>query len=78
MIQYSGTYNDQTIKIALAVGLTLIATAVISQVLGCILPICAKKLKLDPAIMASPLITTVVDLCSNFVFFLFATSILGI
>ena len=51
-------YND--IQLAIVIGLTLIATVALSKALGCLLPMLAKKLKLDPAIMATPLITTLV------------------
>nr|WP_330400960.1 magnesium transporter [Sporanaerobium hydrogeniformans] len=43
------------------------------KVIGCILPLIAKKCKLDPAIMAAPLITTIVDTCSILVYFNIAT-----
>ena len=66
-------YNDM--QIAFVVGTTLICTVVIAKLLGCILPIAAKKLKLDPAIMASPLITTIVDTASVLVFFNISTMI---
>ena len=46
--------------------------------IGCMLPIVAKKCKLDPAIMASPLITTIVDACSIFVYFNVALAILHV
>ncbi len=59
----------QDLKIATVVGATLICVVIISKLLGCILPILAKKLKLDPAIMAAPLITTIVDTASVLVFF---------
>lgn len=65
-------------KLALVVGLTLILVVMLAKSLGCILPMLAKKLKLDPAIMASPLITTVVDSCSVFVYFKLAVLIFGI
>ena len=55
--------------LAVVVSATLFLTVLISKSLGCILPICAKKLKLDPAMMASPLITTIVDTCSILIFF---------
>ena len=55
--------------LALVLGLTLIATIVMSKLMGCVLPIAAKKLKLDPAIMAAPLITTLVDTCSILIYF---------
>ncbi len=64
--------------LALVVSITLFLTVLISKSLGCILPICAKKLKLDPAIMASPLITTIVDTCSILIFFNVAVAVFGI
>ena len=75
-LQYDGIHNDQSIKIAFIVGVTLMATAMIAEIMGCVLPMLAKRLKLDPAIMASPLITTVVDLCSMLVFFSIATAVM--
>ena len=77
-LQYDGIHNPQSIKIAFIVGVTLMATAMIAEVMGCVLPMLAKRLKLDPAIMASPLITTVVDLCSMLVFFSIATAVMGL
>ena len=68
----------QDIKLCITLGLTLIATIIVSKSIGCLLPILAKKLKQDPAIMAAPLITTVVDLCSIMVYFSIATMIMGI
>lgn len=50
-----------TISVALAVCLTLVVTVAIAKIVGCSLPIGAKKLGLDPAVMASPFITTIVD-----------------
>ena len=67
-------YKD--LKISIVVALTLICTVIIAKLLGCTMPMLAKKLKLDPAIMASPLITTMVDACSVFIFFNIATVIL--
>ena len=64
--------------IALTVSMTLIVTILFAKVLGGILPIMAKVLKLDPAIMASPLITTIVDTISLFVYFTFAAWLLAI
>lgn len=72
MIQY------KDIKIAIVVGITLICTVIMSKLLGCILPMIAKKLKLDPAIMAAPLITTIVDTLSVLVFFNVAISVFNI
>ena len=62
----------------LVVCLSLFATVVIAKVVGGILPIAAKKLKLDPAIMASPLITTIVDACALMIYFTMATTLLHI
>lgn len=72
LIQY------QDMQLAVVIGLTLIATVMLSKILGCLLPLLAKKLKLDPAIMAAPLITTLVDIFSILVYFQIATAIMGI
>ena len=68
--------NPDCVRIAAVVSLTLIATVCIAKSLGCILPMLAKKLKLDPALMAAPMITTVTDACSILVFFSLALTIL--
>ena len=77
-IQYGAEYGNQVMQMSIVVGITLIATAVIAKLMGCMLPMLAKKLKLDPAIMAAPLITTVVDMCSIFVFFKIAVAVMGL
>ena len=64
--------------IAIVIALSIIATVLISKLLGCCLPILAKKLKMDPAIMAAPLITTIVDTCSVLIYFNIAVKILGL
>ena len=69
-------YKD--ILLSIVIGCTLIATVSLAKMLGCTLPLVAKKLKLDPAIMASPMITTLVDIFSILVYFQIATFILGI
>ncbi len=66
-------YHD--LKIAFTVSATLLATVILSKQLGCLLPIGAKKLNLDPAIMASPLLTTIVDAVSVFLFFTISTAV---
>lgn len=66
------------ISLCITLGITLIATIIVSKIIGCLLPIVAKKLKQDPAIMAAPLITTVVDLCSIILYFSIATVIMGL
>ena len=63
-------------SVALTVSLAMIGTVVISKSIGCTLPMLAKKLKLDPALMAAPLITTLVDTCSLLILFLLATAII--
>ncbi len=50
----------------------------VAKLIGCSLPILAKKLKFDPAVMASPFITTIVDACSLLIYFKFASLMLGI
>ncbi len=67
-------YKDSSL--ALIVSLSLIGTIVIAKMTGCLLPILAKLIKLDPAIMAAPLITTVVDTFSIIIYFNIASSIL--
>ena len=61
--------------LALVIGLSLVATIVISKLIGCVLPLIAKKLHMDPAIMAFPLITTLVDTCSILIYFNIATQV---
>ena len=67
LIQY------QNPQIAITVSLTIMFTVILAKQLGGILPILAKKLKLDPALMASPLLTTVVDTVSVLLFFTIST-----
>ena len=64
--------------VALAVSLTLAATVVLAKLVGCILPLLADKLGFDPAVMASPFITTIVDALSLLLYFYFASLVLGI
>ncbi len=64
--------------IALTVCVTLMVTIVIAKSIGCTLPMVAKKIGFDPAVMASPFITTIVDACSLLVYFSIAQMILGI
>ena len=64
--------------IALVIGITLFITAVLSKSLGCILPMLAKACNLDPAYMASPLITTIVDAGSLAIYFNIALALLNI
>lgn len=69
-------YKNPTI--AFLVGLSLIATILMAKIIGSILPLIAKMLHFDPAIMAAPLITTIVDAGSILVYFSLATKLLGL
>ena len=59
----------QNVDIAVIVACSLIGTIILSKMIGCTLPILAQKVNLDPAIMATPLITTIVDTCSTIIYF---------
>ena len=70
--------TNVTTFVALVVSLSMAVTVFIAKMVGCTLPLLAKKLGFDPAVMASPLITTIVDFLSLLVYFSFATAILHI
>ena len=70
--------EDITLLINAVVCLTLAVTVVCAKFVGCILPMVAKVLGLDPAVMASPFISTIVDALSLLVYFLFANMLLGV
>lgn len=72
MIQYPGNP-----MVCLTVVLSLFCTVIVAKTIGCTLPIAAKVLKFDPAIMASPMITTIVDAVSLMVYFNLACQLLG-
>lgn len=72
LIQY------QDMKLAVVVALSLLGTVVLANFLGCSLPMLAKKIKIDPALMATPVITTVSDMCSVLIFFKIATMVMGL
>lgn len=67
-----------TPTVALTVCLTLVLTVVCAKVVGCIMPLLAEKLGFDPAVMASPFITTIVDAISLLIYFGFAKALLGV
>lgn len=69
-------YND--VELAVVVALSLLGTVVLAKFLGCTLPMLAKKLKIDPALMATPVITTISDMCSVLIFFKVATMVMGL
>lgn len=66
------------VSLACVIGGTLFFTAILAKSLGCILPITAKALKLDPAYMASPMITTIVDACSLAIYFNIALMLMSV
>ncbi len=70
--------QDITLMVDLVVCLSLAVTVVIAKAVGCVLPMVAKILGADPAVMASPFITTIVDAVSLLVYFMFAKSLLHI
>ena len=67
-----------TLSVALTVALSLSLTIILAKIIGAVLPLLAKKIGLDPAVMASPLITTLVDAISLIVYFFVAQNILSI
>ena len=68
--------EDVTMVVALVVSLTMFVTVLCAKLVGCTLPMLAKKLGFDPAVMASPFITTIVDALSLLVYFGIATALL--
>lgn len=69
-------HNEVSVMANLVVSLTLVATVVVAKIVGCALPVAAKKLGLDPAVMASPFITTIVDAVSLLIYFGIASAML--
>ena len=69
---------EVTATVALVVSITLALTIVISKLIGAVLPLGAKKLGLDPAVMASPFVTTVVDAASLLIYFFVADRIFAL
>ena len=67
-----------TIQVDLVISLTLIIEIIFAKMVGCVFPILAKKMKLDPAVISSPFITTVMDALSLLIYFWLATMILHI
>ena len=67
-------YHD--VKIAAVVSVTLVGTVILSKLLGCMLPMLAKKIHIDPAIMSAPLLSTLVDSCSTLMYFTIALHVL--
>lgn len=68
----------RNLGLAFVVAMSLVATVIISKIIGCTLPLLAKKIHLDPAVMAAPIITTLVDTCTIIIYFLIATTIFSL
>lgn len=71
-------FDRVAVPVAATVCLTLVVTVFFAKLIGCTLPIFAKKLGFDPAVMASPFITTIVDAVSLMVYFAIATNLLSL
>ncbi|MCR4867724.1 MAG: magnesium transporter [Lachnospiraceae bacterium] len=71
-------FDKVGMSVALVVCFTLVCVVLIAKVVGCTLPMFAKKLGFDPAVMASPFITTIVDAISLLIYFQIATNLLGL
>ena len=71
------TLTKTSLDVALVVSGTLILVVIISKVIGAFLPVVAKTFKMDPAIMAGPLITTILDALTLSIYFKFATIFLS-
>ena len=71
-------FDHVSVLVALVVCLTLVVTVIFAKIVGCSLPMIAQKIGFDPAVMASPFITTIVDALSLLIYFQFATRMLGI
>ena len=68
--------NSADWSVAFVVSSALLCTIVLAKALGCAMPMLAKRLGLDPALMASPLITTIVDMASLTIYFTIASAVL--
>lgn len=71
-------FDHVTLVIAAVMCLTLVVTVIVAKIVGCVLPLLAKQVGFDPAVMANPFITTIVDAVSLLIYFKIATIILGL
>ena len=78
LVDYMWLHNGVTPQVALVVCLTLVCVVFIAKLVGCALPIVAEKVGFDPAVMASPFISTIVDVLSLVVYFRIASVLLGL
>ena len=70
--------GEVTVPVALVVCCTLVLTVLCAKIVGCTLPMAAEKIGIDPAVMAAPFITTIVDALSLLIYFAIASQVLGI
>ncbi len=77
VVMYNNKVED-SLLLAVVLGITLICTVLLAKIIGCVLPLVAKKCGLDPALMAAPLITTLVDTGTILLYFTIATTIFKI
>lgn len=70
--------DGASVTVSLVVSLTILLTVLTAKITGCVLPILASKLGFDPAVMANPFITTIVDALSLIIYFNIAASIIGL
>ena len=69
---------DHSMWLAATISLSIIITVIVAKIIGAALPMLAKKVGIDPALMASPLITTIVDICSMLIYFNIANMFLNL
>ena len=76
VLDFRCDFSPQNINVSIVVSLTLFATVIMAKLVGSSLPILAKRIGLDPAVMASPFITTIVDAISLLIYFAIASALL--
>ena len=69
-------FDDVGVYVALAVSITMLMAVIFAKVVGSILPVIAKKIGFDPAVMSSPFISTIVDAVTLLIYFTIASAIL--
>lgn len=76
LVDFGCRFQPENLMIAFVVSVTACCAVIVAKIIGTILPIAAKKIKLDPAVMASPFITTIVDSITLIIYFAIASSAL--
>ena len=71
-------FDDVGAKVALVVSFTMIMAVIFAKVVGSVLPVIAKKLGFDPAVMSSPFISTIVDAVTLLIYFTVASAVLNL